>query len=507
MSRNRKKKLPKTRPVQKAGNETASISRLKMGETGTLSLGRMQSEVRRMMPQELKWPHIIPTIEAMKQDATVSTALDLKYLFVEKAFTSFSMLYNKDSQQSKDAADFIEYCFKNMEGQTLRQVARNAATFNEYGFSVAEKVYTQVVAGEYAGKFKLKKIAFRPQASLDPVSPFTFSADGNSLISVNQCGGSSILPMGWMISGALPGMSSNSIPNKKCLLFSYGSTDSNPEGISPLAGCYKAFREKILIENLEVIGVTKDFGGILELRIPSTILQKAAINPNGPDAEFVQGLMTDAANAHTGDQSYFMLPSDTNANGGKQYEMTLKGVDGGGKQYNSSDLITARKKSILDRLGAGFINLGNDGQGSYNLSESKQTIHSHFVQRDIDIIQEALNTDLIPQLLALNGIYLSDNDMPTIKAGLISDVDKDEFSKYVQRIASVGFLPKVPAVINQILKVGGIDFRVPEDATPEELSAIMSEDTSRAGDGLSKPGNGTSDSAATQDNSVANMEN
>lgn len=510
MSRKKNKKYPVARntQIQKAGNEAASVSRLKMGEVGTLSLSRIQSEVRKMLPQELKWPYIIPTIEAMKQDATVATALDLKYLFVEKAFNSFTMLYNKENAKSKEAADFLEYCFKNMEGQTLRQVARNAASFNEYGFSIMEKIYTQVTVGEYAGSFKIKKLGFRPQASLDPVYPFKISEDGNSIVSINQTGGQNILPMGWMLSGNLPLIGSREIPAKKCMIFSYGGTDANPEGVSPLAGCYKAFREKILIENLEVVGATKDFGGVLELRIPSSILQKAAINPNGPDAEFVRGLMNDAANAHTGDQSYFMLPSDTNANGGKQYEMTLKGIDGGGKQYNTSELITARKKSILDRLGAGFINLGNDGQGSYNLSESKQTIHSHFVQRDIDIIQEVLNNDLIPQLLALNGITLSDKDMPRIKAGLIAEIDKDEFSKYVQRIASVGFLPRVPAVINQVLKVGGIEYRVPDDATPDELSSILSEFTSRAADGMEKgTGNGTSEDVSQTDNTVANMEN
>ena len=189
--------------------------------------------------------------------------------------------------------------------------------------------------------------------------------------------------------------------------------------------------------------------------------------------------------------------------------MTLKGVDGMGKQYSTKDLIDARKKAILDRFGAGFINLGNDNVGSFSLSESKQSIHGHFVQRDIDIITEAFNKDLIPQLLALNGIILEDDDMPKLKPGLIEEVDMESFSKFVQRIGAVGYLPKTPAVINKILEVGGFDERFDEDMDQEELMKLLGQDISRAGDGMAagSTGNGTSKMSSTRDNSISNMEN
>ena len=296
------------------------------------------------------------------------------------------------------------------------------------------------------------------------------------------------------------------IPVNKLMIMSLGGTESNPTGVSPLVGCYRAFREKILIENLEVIGASKDLGGIIELKIPSSILNKASMDPRSPEADMVRGLMADAANAHSGEQSYFILPSDMNDKGGEQYKMTLKGIDGVGKQYSTKDLIQERKKAILDRFGAGFINLGNDGQGSYNLSESKQTIHGHFVQRDIDIICESFNKNLIPQLLALNNIRLSDEDMPRLKPGAIQEVDMESFSKFVQRIGAVGYLPKTPTVINKILEVGGFDEEIPENTSQEELLKILGEDTSRSGDGMKQgtSGNGTS---KVRDNSVSNLDN
>ncbi|QPI18051.1 hypothetical protein POP15_002 [Pectobacterium phage POP15] len=469
----------------------------------------MDSE--RMKEEEIRWPQLIGTVESMKQDATVATGLDMLYTFVEKAFKDFKVI-SGESQSSKDAAKFIEYCLKNMEGQTIRQFARDAATFNEYGLAVVEKVYTQVTTGEHIGKFKIKNLAFRPQASLSRNNPLVYSADGSEIIGVKQSLSAfqnfTNTDAGYISPYPVDRIGDVVIPMNKLMLMTTGGSTSQALGVSPLVGCYRAWREKILIENLEVVGATKDMGGVIELKIPSQILNKAAIDPSSPEAEMVKGLMEDAANAHSGEQSFFMLPSDTKDNA-PQYSMTLKGIDGMGKQYSTAQLISDRKKSILDRLGAGFLNVGNDKGGSYNLSESKQTIHTQFVQRVNEIILEALNENLLPQLLALNDIRLPESEMPYIKAGNIVDVDMEGFSKAVQRIGAVGYLPKTPEVINRILEVMGIDFKVPDDMSQEELMKILGEDTSRAGDGMTKgsSGNGTGKVSSTRDNSTANLDN
>lgn len=504
--------------VNKAGNENLAVSRVRMGELGSGALSQIRADSERMKVEELRWPFFIGTVEAMKQDHTVSTALDTKYVFVAKAFNDFKMIYNRESEASKAAAEMIEFALKNMNGQTLRDFARSAATFNEYGFSAFEKVYrTEKTNEKYIGKTMIEKLAFRPQASLSRWRPFQFEDGGRSFTGLWQSPRAFINTEGNLASVLtaieLPTAGRRGadifIPSNKLMMMSLGGTESNPAGVSPLVGCYRAFREKILIENLEVIGAGKDLGGIIELKIPSQILNKANIDPSSPEAAMVQGLMADAANAHAGEQAFFILPSDYNNQGGEQFKMSLKGIDGAGKQYSTKDLIQERKKAILDRFGAGFINLGNDGQGSYNLSESKQTIHGHFVQRDIDIIVEAINRNLIPQFLALNDIRLADEDMPRLKPGLIQEVDMEGFSKFVQRIGAVGYLPKTKEVINKILEVGGFDYVIEEDMTQEELMKILGENESGAGEGMTRGtnGNGTGKNSAARDNSVSNNEN
>ncbi len=509
MSNRNKRKRPVR--VAKATSEQLNVSRMRLKEQGTIALSKVQMDSERMKEEEIRWPQLIGTVESMKQDATVATGLDMLYTFVEKAFKDFKVI-SGESQSSKDAAKFIEYCLKNMEGQTIRQFARDAATFNEYGLAVVEKVYTQVTVGEHIGKFKIKNLAFRPQASLSRNNPLVYSADGSEIVGVKQSLSAfqnfTNTDAGYISPYPVDRIGDVVIPMNKLMLMTTGGSTSQALGVSPLVGCYRAWREKILIENLEVVGATKDMGGVIELKIPSQILNKAAIDPSSPEAEMVKGLMEDAANAHSGEQSFFMLPSDTKDNA-PQYSMTLKGIDGMGKQYSTAQLISDRKKSILDRLGAGFLNVGNDKGGSYNLSESKQTIHTQFVQRVNEIILEALNENLLPQLLALNDIRLPESEMPYIKAGNIVDVDMEGFSKAVQRIGAVGYLPKTPEVINRILEVMGIDFKVPDDMSQDELMKMLGEDTSRAGDGMTKgsSGNGTGKVSSTRDNSTANLDN
>lgn len=515
MSRRTNKKRAQRRNIQKATSENLAVSRMRMSEMGTVALSKVQIDSERMKAEETRWPQLIGTVEAMKQDATVSTGLDALYTFVEKAFKNFKVIAGK-SEEAKKAADFVEYCLKNLEGQTLRQFARDAATFNEYGLSVVEKSYMQITSGEYFGKykFKLKNLAFRPQASLSRGSPIVYSEDGSEILGVKQSmsafqnftnNGLSALEIRNLTPSRLEDVI---IPANRIILMTTGGSSSNALGVSPLVGCYRAWREKILIENLEVVGATKDMGGVIELKIPSQILNKASIDPSSYEAEMVRGLMDDAANAHSGEQSFFMLPSDMKENS-PMYSMTLKGIDGNGKQYSTATLISDRKKSILDRLGAGFLNVGNDKQGSYNLSESKQTIHTQFVERVNEIILEGLNENVIPQLLALNDIRLGEVDMPRVKAGRIVDIDMEGFSKAVQRIGAVGYLPKVPEVINKIMEVMDVDFEVDEDMSFDDLMKILGQDVSRAGDGMAAgtSGTGTSKISSTRDNSTSNLDN
>lgn len=456
------------------------------------------------------------TYESMKLDATVATALNTTYMLVEKPFNDFFIRHKKGSIKSKEAAEFIEYCFKNLDNQTLRQVARSAATMNEYGFAVFEKVFSKITRGKYKDKYqyRLSKLAFRPQGSFDIRQPFKFSDDSRELVGLWQNNNAFDTMNGIFYIDYLknqdPQVGSVFIPINKVALFAMNASSANPTGVSPLNAAYKAYREKVVIENLEIVGANKNLSGVLELKIPSMILQKAALDPSGKEAQFLNQLMQDAANSAAGEQSFFILPSDVQVGGQEQYKMTLKGVDGGSGDKNTTTLINERKKVILDLFSCGFLNLGNEQVGSYALSEGKQSIHAHYVESNINIIKEGFNQDIIPQLLSLNNIFLEDDEMPTLEVGDVDQVDIGEFASSMQRMKAVGLIPVTVELVNECLTKLGFEYRVPEDTTPEQLDQLLGKMQSRSGDGFSTATgglNGTGDSVSESDSSISNLAN
>lgn len=509
--RGRPRKIqPTPETIEKANSEGLSVSRLRLGEIGSTALQVIKDEAERAKVRELKWPLAIHTYETMRNDATIATALTLKQQMLEKAFNKWVIDYNKLSPKSKEAADFIKYNFSNLQDQTLRQISSTASDFNVYGFSCFEKVFTKINNGKYLNKYqyKLNKLAHRPQATLNYCEPFKFSEDGRDVLGIWQNpdafqDNNGMSSFDWM-KNVDPMEGAVFIDIKKVAMFNINGTESNPMGRSPLVACYKPFREKVVIENLEVVGVSKQLGGVLELKIPSMILQKAAMDPSSKEASFLKQLMKDAANAHQGEQSFFILPSDVQVGGQEQYKMSLKGVDGSSSDTNTTVLINERKKVILDAFGAGFINLGNEGVGSYALSDGKKSLHDTYIDRDIQCIEETFNENIIPQLLSLNGIYLDDEDMPKLRAGKIEEVDLNAYSSAIQRMGAVGFIPRNKEVINHILNILGVDWELTNES-PDEILELVGKPTTRAGDGMSSGlGNGTGDGVVDKDSSVSN---
>lgn len=252
------------------------------------------------------------------------------------------------------------------------------------------------------------------------------------------------------------------------------------------------------------------------LKIPTDILNRAAIDPNSDEAISVQTLKSNLANLHAGEQAYMIIPSDLHDQSTTpQYEIKFLGIDGSGKQFNTTELKQQRKKEIYDSFGAGFLIMGNSETGSYSLSDNKQTLHSQFIEHDVKNISEVINKELIPQLLALNGIYLTDENMPVFVPGNVGDPDIEGNSKMIQRTVAVGAIPLNTETINEMLAMCGFKYRIPESIVSDPIKASefimnnMPNSTSRSGDGMAQgtTGNGTSTSVATKDTSTQNKEN
>lgn len=240
------------------------VSRLRLGDTGMgyKNLRAIQDYVDESLVKDLKWPNSLKTYDKMHYDPSVFIALYLSTMLVEKAFTKPNVKFNVDSEESKKAAEFVEWNLKNMRG-TLTEVIRDAYTFKKYGFSVLVKSYEGISSGKYSGEYpyKIKSLTSRAQKTLNKTDPFLVNADGE-VEYVRQ----DLKPLSNTYQLFKPqirldeGKSYADIPRNKVMLFAYDSTNGSPIGRSPLTSAYKAWREKILIEDYQVVGTSKDLG-------------------------------------------------------------------------------------------------------------------------------------------------------------------------------------------------------------------------------------------------------
>ncbi len=476
-------------------SQSLDAVRIRTGEIGVPFLKAAGSWVQTEMRRELAAPYNLITYEKMRQDATVGAALSTAEAFLTKALVNAKFKTQSKNKQAKDFCDFLNWNLKNLKDTTWYESCINILTYLQYGYSIVEKVYEKNTSTKYSQfEWKLKKLAPRSQHS---VAEWKFDETNRFVIGMRQYPANP-LNVGYQYNYGLSTNPNDFIKRNKFILFSWDAKNSNPLCISPLNGCYKAWKEKTLIESLEVSGISKGLGGILTLRIPTEHINKAAADPESDEAQTLAALQQQAALMHSGDQTYILLGSDTqgeNGNGKYVYDFELKGVDGStGSQVTTAEVINERKKAILDVFGAGFINLGNDAVGSYSLADAKTSLHAFFMEKHMLFIQSVIQNDLVKQMMELNRVYLEEDDIPVFTLNALDEIDPEAYSAAIQRIASVGFLPRKKEFILDILMKCGLNVDSLMDLDEDELlkSLINPNDTSRGGEGQGTSGTGNS---------------
>lgn len=494
---------------QKRNTASTTEQRASKASKGTVAIEMVKQVVEVLKPYELSRSQRLRTFQLMLLDDAVSSAFQANSVFIEKAFSNFTIEFDNNSDSSTLAKDFLEWNLANLEGQTIRSIARSAAEFKRDGLAPFEKVFERSY-GEWETtptglkSWKLKKLNYIHPLTLHTSEPFKIVDGGRRIESMQQVQGA-FKDSGGATSN-LAGMTSGylTIPIEKLVLMTYSSTDAQPFGTSPFESCYTAWREKVLLQDLTTVGVSKDLSGTPILTLPANLLNDAATDPSSAAGVMVAQLKESMANLHAGDQASMILPSDTfseTGNGAREFDIRFLGVDGTGKQFDLEALVEQRKKAIYNVFGAANL-IAADSSGGYNQLEGQTNLHNHFIERDIAVIEEAWNKDIIPQLFRLNEWDITEKELPKLRAGELTPISLEEFSKMIQRIGAVGFLPKTVEVVNEILAKTGFKYRLPADTTKEELDAILSDMTSRSGDGMSQGmNNGTGDSKGSSGNS------
>lgn len=498
-----------TEDVEKATSNEKTVTRPITREVGQPHIVTSSRFIQDLKKKDLRMPRRLCTYSNMMLDDSVSNSVDVTNIQVLSALSKGEFVPKKGSNLSNSAADFLNYCIRNMSFGTWREAMNTAATDLVNGFAIENIVVERAKYGKYKGAFILKKLAPRTP---DSVYGWVWDKHNRELKGFVQKpmveqmrepklkDFQSSVPFTNINGGVLQGSKYPFITTQQMLLFRHDPTFNNPEGNSPLNACYDAWTEKKLVEHFEVVGVSKDFGGLVIVRVPNDMLERA----NNPDKypeeakEYIQ-LQTDASNLQAGKTTQIVLSSDTDDVSRKYlYDMELKGIDGAGKQYSSDAIIQQKRKSIYNVFGTGFLLLGQDGHGSNALAGSQMTNHDRYIQRAVEWKEDVINNQLAPRLLAVNDVYLDWKDMPEFVAHDPSNPSWDVIGKLLQRAGSVGMLNR-DAVEDIYIAAGWDTDNLDEIMTKLEQEAPRS----RAGESQGSSGVGSTQSggATTATNS------
>jgi len=418
------------------------------GRSGIVTSSRFIQDLRK---DDLRMPKRLFTYDNMMLDDAVANSVDVTNIMAVSSLSGGKFTSKKGSERSKVAADFLNYCIRNMSYGTWMEAMNDACTDLKNGFAIQNLVVKKSTQGKYKGSYILDKLSPRDAKT---IYGWVWNKGNTELRGVVQkptavqmreprlsdFGGN--LPFSSIHAGILIDSNYPFISVQQMLHYRHNPTLNNPQGNSPLNSCYDAWIEKKLVEHYEIVGVSKDFGGLIVVRVPAELIEKAndpATYPN--EAAEYEALQRDASDLQAGKTTQIVLTSDVDEFSKKyMYDLELKGIQGGGIQYKTEEIINQKRKSIYNNFGTGFLLLGQNGHGSNALAGGMMTTHDYYIQRNVDWKVDVINNQLAPRLLAVNDMYLDYDDMPVFTPSDPSKVDFDTISKVLQRAGSVGLL-------------------------------------------------------------------
>lgn len=464
--------------------------RFRLGELGSLGLRVYSGVTQDELKRELNWPRSINTFREMSYHSAINAPLTLFENIISRATWVYKPPENA-TEEEKNQVKIINQMMQDMD-QSWPEFVRDILSSNIFGFSVHEKVYRKrlkVNGSLYDdGVIGWKKLPIRVQES---ISKFIFSEDGNDVIGVQQ----NLSAINDIYNRFSKRSNLINLPRSKFMLFRTGKHRGDPFGKSPLRDAYLAWRFLTQLEELEALGVAKDLNGIPVLSLPPQVL--------AADGDQEQRLYFENAirNLQVGEQMGIILPSLYDEQGKPLYDIKLLSSDGK-KNFDLNKIKEYYRGLIFISLFADILLQGVGTTGSFALGAIKNSLSGAYAERLISNIAEVIQNDLIRQTYEINS-------WPTERMGKLDfdgldNTDIESLSKYLQRVASVGLLEKDRAVLNAVRQGIGID-PLPEDLPPQQ--DLLTPETSRSGDAIGSPFEGTRTSNAAGNDNDNNLDN
>lgn len=504
-----KKKLPEGTD-NTSGNDlnTAALSpdseaivpRIRLGSTGFVGLKTTNGYIIEEPSRVFRYPEMLQVVAEMRNNPTVATALTAYKLLMKRAKWDVEAPVGATEEQ-KERAKFIKTCMDDMDDSWSNAVS-NWFDYLEYGSHVSEKVFRRRLR-KNGSKFNdglvgIKKLSPRARSS---IQRWDFSEDGRELLGVEQT--LRYIDKSYVFADQLDDHGFIYIPREKFLLFTADSTLGNPEGNSILKAVYLAYKQLSLLQDQELLSVAKNIQGILKIECPPKYF-----DPNASDSDklVLAGYQAIINNYNAGTQRGLLVPAMYDEQGKPLFSYNL--MEAKGQQQDVGAIIKRLQGDILTALNCDILKMGIDTAGSFSVQDGDSNILTLSVTHRLQEMADVLNHDLVPQLFALNG--WTDTEFPKIVPKDVSPASREETSKWLQRVMSVGGLELDRNTMNRIREFGGFE-PLPADKPIDidNLSTTLAGKSSSAGEGMAVgvTGDGTSTSPGGKDSSASNSDN
>lgn len=223
------------------------------------------------------------------------------------------------------------------------------------------------------------------------------------------------------------------VPMSRALLFRPSHSKGNPEGTSMLRNAYRPWYMKKRIEEFEAIGVERDLAGLPIVKVPAEWLNA---KKGSQQWKSLQNFKKLARSVRRDEQEGIVFPQAYDQNSGKPlYEFALLG-SGGGRQFQTDQIIRRYEERILMTVLADFIMVGHQTVGSYSLHTDKTGIFRASLNAIVQTIADTLNRHAIPRLLRVNGFR--PEETPTLVPTDIDAPDLNQLSSFMASMSGMG---------------------------------------------------------------------
>jgi hypothetical protein len=392
-------------------------------ELGTTGLKRAAGYIDEEFLPQLRGRKSVQVFKEMSENDPLVGAL----LFsIDRLLRNVEWTVKPGGKTAEDAraAEFVEQCMGDMS-EPWSNFIGEVLTMLPFGWSWHEVVYKRR-GGQWnrnpktRSKFNDNLIGWRkmPIRSQETLMRWVFDDSGDTKA---------------MVQLAPPFYKTTVLPMERSLLFRYKSNKGNPEGISMLRNAYRPWYMKKRLEEFEAVGVERDLAGLPVVKVPAEMLRA---KPGTEQAKAVESFKRMVKSVRRDEQEGIVFPmaydQDT-----KQplYSFELMG-GGGGRQFNTDEIIKRYEERILMTVLADFILVGHQSVGSYSLHTDKTGIFRTSLNSIAETIADVLNRYALPRLFMVNG--WRPEHLPEIVPTDVDSPDIAQLGQFMQAMAGTG---------------------------------------------------------------------